>query len=126
MATQNNFLSKLPMRITIKGDIKTARLIQVVLAIGHPMESGFRTLESGNRVPKNVIEKIAVRFGSELLFEMDTGIGISANPYMVFPVMLSQAIRDKASEGSMRLVAIWIDDQGQRGEISRDLALELR
>jgi sulfur-oxidizing protein SoxZ len=126
MATQNNFLSKLPMRVTIKGDIKTARLIQVVLAIGHPMESGFRTLESGNRVPKNVIEKIAVRFGSELLFEMDAGIGISANPYMAFPVMLPQAIRDKASEGSMRLVATWIDDQGQRGEISRDLALELR
>jgi sulfur-oxidizing protein SoxZ len=126
MATQNNFLSKLPMRITVKGDIKTARLIQVVLAIGHPMESGFRTLESGNRVPKNVIEKITVRFGSELLFEMDAGIGISANPYMAFPVMLPQAIRDKASEGSMRLVAAWIDDQGQRGEISRDLALELR
>ena len=126
MAIQNNFLSKLPLRITIKGDIKTARLIQVILAIGHPMESGFRTLDSGNRVPKNVIEKITVRFGSDLLFEMDTGIGISANPYMVFPVMLSAAIRDKASEGSMRLVATWIDDQGQRGEIGRDLALELR
>jgi sulfur-oxidizing protein SoxZ len=116
----------IPMRLTIKGDIKTARLVQAVLAIGHPMESGFRTLESGERVPKNVIERITVRFGGELLFEMNTGIGISAHPYMAFPVYLSQAIRDKASEGAMRLTATWTDGQGQRGELSRDLALELR
>jgi sulfur-oxidizing protein SoxZ len=116
----------IPMRLTIRGDIKTARLVQAVLAIGHVMESGFRVLESGERVPKNVIEKITVRFGDELLFEMDTGIGLSAHPFMAFPISLSQAIRDKASQGSMRLVAAWIDDQGQRGELVRDLALELR
>jgi hypothetical protein len=114
------------MRLTTRGDIKTARLVQGVLAIGHPMESGFRVLESGERVPKNVIEKIIVRFGGELLFELDTGIGISAHPYMAFPILLSDAIRAKAAEGSMRLVATWMDDQGQRGELSRDLALELR
>jgi sulfur-oxidizing protein SoxZ len=114
------------MRLTIKGDIKTARLVQAILAIGHPMESGFRTLESGDRVPKNVIEKIIVRFGEELLFEMTLGIGISANPYMAFPVYLSQAIRDKAAQGAMRLTATWTDDHGQHGEFSRDLALELR
>ena len=116
----------LPMRLTIKGDIKNAPLLQGTLAIGHAMESGFRVLESGERVSKNVIEKITVRFGNQLLFELDAGIGISAHPYMVFPIPLSQAIRDKASEGTMRLVATWVDDQGQRGELSRDLALELR
>jgi hypothetical protein len=114
------------MRLTIKGDIKSARLVQAILAIGHPMESGFRTLESGERVPKNVIEKITVHFGGELLFEMNTGIGISAHPYMAFPISLSQAIRDQASTGAMRITATWIDDLGQRGELSRDLALELR
>lgn len=119
-------MTNIPMRLTIKGDVKTARMLQGVLAIGHSMESGFRTLDSGERVPKNVIEKISVRFGNELLFELDSGIGISAHPYMVFPIPLSQAIRDKASQGSMRLVAIWLDDNGTRGELSRDLALELR
>ena len=116
----------IPMRLTIKGDIKTARLVQGVLAIGHVMESGFRVLESGARVPKNVIEKISVRLGAELLFEMDTGIGLSAHPFMAFPIPLSDALRDKASTGAMRLVASWLDDQGQRGELVRDLAIELR
>ena len=116
----------IPLRLTIKGDIKTARLVQAVLAIGHPMESGFRVLDSGERVPKNVIEKITVRFGDQLLFEMITGIGISAHPYMAFPIILSEAVRDRASTGSMRLTATWTDDQGQRKEHSRDLASDLR
>jgi hypothetical protein len=119
-------MATIPMRLTIRGDIKTARMVQGVLAIGHGMESGFRVLESGARVPKNVIEKITVGMGNELLFEMDAGIGISAHPYMVFPVFLSEAIRQKASEGSMRLVARWVDDKGESGELVRDLALELR
>jgi len=116
----------IPMRLTIKGDIKNAPLLQGTLAIGHPMESGFRVLESGERVSKNVIEKITVRFGNQLLFELDAGIGISAHPFMAFPIPLSQALRDKASEGAMRLTATWVDDKGERGEISRDLALDLR
>lgn len=119
-------MATIPMRLTIKGDIKTARIVQGVLAIGHSMESGFRTLDSGARVPKNVIEKITVRLGNQLLFEMNSGIGVSAHPYMVFPIALSEAIRDKASQGSMRLIAMWVDDKGERGELSRDLALELR
>lgn len=119
-------MATIPIRLTIKGDIQTARMVQGILAIGHAMESGFRTLDSGERVPKNVIEKITVRFGNQLLFELDSGIGISAHPYMAFPILLSQDIRDKASAGAMRLVATWTDDQGQRGELSRDLALELR
>jgi hypothetical protein len=119
-------MANILMRLTVRGDIKTARMVQGVLAIGHTMESGFRVLDSGGRVPKNVIEKITVHLGTELLFEMDTGIGISAHPYMVFPIPLSQAIRDKASQGSMRLLASWVDDSGARGELSRDLAIELR
>jgi hypothetical protein len=119
-------MANIPMRLTVRGDIKTARMVQGILAIGHVMESGFRVLESGERVPKNVIEKITVRMGSQLLFELDTGIGISAHPFMAFPIPLPQAIRDKAFEGAMRLTATWMDDKGERGEISRDLALELR
>ena len=119
-------MATIPIRLTTKGDIKTARMLQGVLAIGHVMESGFRVLESGARVPKNVIEKITVHFGGKLLFELDAGIGISAHPYMAFPIPLSEAIRNKASEGSMRLVAAWVDDRGERGELSRDLAIELR
>lgn len=105
------------MRLTIKGDIQAGATVQATLAIGHPMESGFRTLESGQRVPKNVIERITVTLDTESLFNMETSIGISAHPYMVFPVSLPNVI----PSAGLKLVALWTDDQGQRGEISRDI-----
>ena len=89
LATQYNQMTtnaNYPIRLTIKGDISAGATLQATLAIGHPMESGFRTLESGQRVPKHVIERITATLGSERLFDMETSIGISAHPYMVFPV----------------------------------------
>jgi sulfur-oxidizing protein SoxZ len=112
----------IPMRLTIKGEARLGQMVQAILAIGHPMESGYRVLESGGRVPKNVIEKITVRLGDQLLFMADTGIGISAHPYMAFPVILPKIIPN----GGLRLVASWMDDQGQHGELTHDLGLELR
>jgi sulfur-oxidizing protein SoxZ len=109
--------TNIPMRLTIKGDIRAGATIQATLAIGHPMESGFRTLESGQRVPKNVIERITVSLGSERLFDMETSIGLSAHPYMVFPVVLP----DVMPSSGFKLVVVWLDDLGQRGEISRDM-----
>lgn len=112
----------IPMRLTIKGDVRLGQTAQAVLAIGHPMESGFRILESGGRVPKNVIEKITVRLNDQQLFVLDIGIGISAHPYMAFPVMLPKAM---PSIG-LKLIASWTDDRGQHGELTHDLSLELR
>jgi hypothetical protein len=105
------------MRLTIKGDSVAGATLQATLAIGHPMESGFRTLESGQRVPKNVIERITVTLGGERLFDMETSIGISAHPYMVFPVVLPETL----PSAGLKLVARWADDLGQRGELSRDI-----
>lgn len=107
----------IPMRLTIKGEVRLGGMVQAVLSIGHVMESGFRTLESGARVPKNVIERITVRLADELVLVADTGIGISAHPYMVFPLFLPKAMPDKG----LRLVVIWEDDSGQRGELARAL-----
>ena len=107
----------IPMRLTIKGEVRLGSMVQAVLSIGHVMESGFRTLDSGARVPKNVIERITVRLADEVVLTADTGIGISAHPYMVFPIFLPKVMPDKG----LRLVVTWTDDKGQRGELARTL-----
>jgi sulfur-oxidizing protein SoxZ len=112
----------IPIRLTIKGDIAAGSTVQATLAIGHPMESGFRTLESGQRVPRNIIERITVDLGGERLFAMETSIGISAHPYMVFPVTLPQTLPG----AGLKLTAAWLDDKGQRGDISRELVSQVR
>lgn len=107
----------IPMRLTLKGEVRAGAMVQVVLSIGHVMESGFRTLDSGARVPKNVIERITVRLADEWVFAASTGIGISAHPYLVFPLFIPK----EAPSKGLRLVVTWQDDKGQRGELARTL-----
>ncbi|MGA8514599.1 MAG: thiosulfate oxidation carrier complex protein SoxZ [Burkholderiaceae bacterium] len=109
--------SKIPMRLNVTGNVSPGGTLQAVLLIGHPMESGYRTLDSGQRIPKNVIISIRAQMGGQTLFEAETGIGISANPYLAFPVPLPAAI----PATGLVLSVQWLDDAGQRGEIQRAL-----
>jgi sulfur-oxidizing protein SoxZ len=113
MAEPANF----PIRLTVTGAVQPGASLKAVLLIGHPMESGFRTMESGQLVPKNVIETLLVRLNDSILFQANTGIGISANPYFAFPVDLPPT----APPTGWHLSVNWVDDKGQRGELKREL-----
>ena len=109
--------STTPMRLSIAGAVTPGGTLRAVLLIGHPMESGYRTLESGQRVPKNVIESIRVLLNGQLLLEAQTSIGISAHPYLAFPVPLPAQL----DAGGLKLTVLWQDDSGARGELQRVL-----
>ena len=108
-----------PIRLTTTGAVLPGATLQAVLLIGHPMESGFRNLDSGQRVPKNVIESIVVRLGDQIVLEADIGIGISANPYFAFSVTLPAHM----PQDGWRLTVQWVDDKGQRGATQRTLSV---
>ena len=107
----------IPIRLNITGEVKPGGILAVVLLIGHPMETGFRVLDSGQRIPKNVIESIQVKLNEQLLFEADTGIGISAHPYLAFPV----ALPAEFPASGLKMSVQWLDDKGQRGTLEREL-----
>lgn len=106
-----------PIHLKLTGAVQPGATLKAVLLIGHPMESGFRILESGQLVSKNVIENLLVRLNDSTLFRARTGIGISANPYFAFPVSLPAAV----PPGGWHLSVSWDDDKGQRGELRREL-----
>lgn len=107
----------IPMRLNVKGSVTAGATLAAVLLIGHPMESGYRTLDSGQRIAKNVITSIRVQLGGQTLFDAETGIGVSAHPYLAFPVPLPAAL----PAAGLVLSVQWVDDKGQRGEIKREL-----
>jgi sulfur-oxidizing protein SoxZ len=96
--------SKIPMRLNFTGMVIPGSTLQAVLLIGHPMESGYRTHDSGQRIPKNVIDSIRVQLNGQL-------------PYLAFPVPLPSMM---PASGWLLQVA-WVDDSGQRGGIEREL-----
>jgi Sulphur oxidation protein SoxZ len=118
MASTSVSTPYIPIRLNVTGEVKPGGTLSVVLLIGHSMETGFRVLDSGERIPKNVIESIQVTLNEEPLFEAETGIGISAHPYLAFPVTLPMPI----PASGLKLLVQWSDDKGQRGALERELS----
>jgi sulfur-oxidizing protein SoxZ len=93
-------------RVQLPQQARRGEVIEVRIAIQHPMETGFRYDQMGKPVPKNVINSLKVRYGGTEVFSAELGSGIAANPYLQFCTV---------AESSAELVFEWVDDNGIRG-----------
>ena len=93
-------------RVQIPRQAKRGEVIEIRVAIQHPMETGFRFDLMGRAVPKNVINNLVVRYNGVEIFRAELGSGIAANPYLQFCTV---------AEASGEFVFEWMDDAGQRG-----------
>jgi len=93
-------------RIQLPPKARRGEVIEVRIAIQHPMETGFRYEISGRPVPKNVIHSLVARYDGIEIFRAEMDSGIAANPYLQFHVV---ATRSGEVEFS------WVDDAGNRG-----------
>lgn len=80
------------------------------------METGFRMDDAGQRVTRNVITIIRVLLNGKLILDVEPGTGLSANPYLAFPLLVP-------ADGGVVAVE-WIDDAGRRGSVQQVLQLE--
>ena len=93
-------------RVQIPQQAKRGEVIEVRIAIQHPMETGFRFDLLGRAIPKNVINNLSVRYNGSEVFRAEMGSGIAANPYLQFYTV---------AEASGEFVFEWMDDAGLRG-----------
>jgi sulfur-oxidizing protein SoxZ len=108
--------TNIPSRLTFAGAIRPGNTIEARWIVGHPMETGFRVDDSGQRILRNVITQVRVLVNDKLTLELEPGTGMSANPYLAFPVTVP------LTGGSVRVE--WLDDAGQRGSVQQLLLLE--
>jgi sulfur-oxidizing protein SoxZ len=94
-------------RVQLPASAKRGDVIEVRIAIQHPMETGFRFDLMGKAIPKNVINSLRVRYNGAEVFSAELGSGIAANPYLQFHTL---------AESSGEFVFEWVDDNGNRGE----------
>lgn len=93
-------------RISIPLQATAGEPFEVRLQIRHPMETGYRTDDRGNAIPRNVIRAVTCRYNGELVFDATLSSGIAANPYLRFFVTAR-------ASGELRFE--WVDDAGVRG-----------
>ena len=93
-------------RVQLPQGARRGDIIEVRIAIQHPMETGFRYDAMGKPVPKNVINTLKVSYNGSEIFSAELGSGIAANPYLQFCTV---------ADSSGELVFEWVDDSGIRG-----------
>jgi sulfur-oxidizing protein SoxZ len=93
-------------RISVPGAVARGKPFEVRIIIRHPMETGYRTDESGRSIPRNVIRTVVCTYNGEPVFSARMSSGIAANPYLRFFVTARE---------SGPLTFEWTDDSGVRG-----------
>lgn len=94
-------------RVQTPKSAERGEVIEIRIAIQHPMETGFRFDTMGKAIPKNVINRLVARYNGAEVFRAELGSGIAANPYLQFYTV---------AEASGELVFEWVDDNGNRGQ----------
>jgi len=93
-------------RVQVPRTAKRGEVIEIRIAIQHPMETGFRFDLMGKAIPKNVINSLVVRYDGNEIFRAELGSGVAANPYLQFFTV---------AEASGEIEVSWVDDAGNRG-----------
>jgi len=95
--------------INVPARARRGEVIEIKTLVSHPMETGYRTDESGKSIPRNVIRTVVCSYGGETVFSARLSSGIAANPYLRFFVTARE---------SGPLTFEWTDDGGVRGSES--------
>src|SRR5262249_6524391 len=73
-------------RIQVPGEARRGEIVDVRIAIQHPMETGFRYDSLGRRTPRNVIHTLLCGYGGVGVSGAEMGAGMAANPFLRFSV----------------------------------------
>ena len=82
---KNKLYLKLPEQVQ-RGDEVFVRA-----KIDHDMESGWRTTQEGNAVPKNLIREFICLYNGKEVFRAAFDAGMSPNPYIGFYIRASES-----------------------------------
>lgn len=93
---------------------KAGEVVEVRIIIGHPMESGQRRNDQGERIRRNLINKLSCTYDGAVVFDADIGTGIAANPLFVFWMRATRT-------GELRFD--WVDDDGVKGDATHALTV---
>ena len=71
-------------RIQVTPNPKRGDVIEIRIAIQHPMETGFRPGTNGRIIPRNIVEDFSATWNGREIFRMKMSPAIAANPFVSF------------------------------------------
>ena len=68
--------------------LRRGQPFEVRTTLAHPMETGYRRDSDGQMLPRDIVRRLEVRLGSDLVFAADLHQAVAANPYVAFSLLL--------------------------------------
>jgi sulfur-oxidizing protein SoxZ len=90
-------------RVRVPAKVKKGDVVQIKTLISHPMESGQRKNEQGEKIPRKIINRFVCTLNGKEVFSVDLHPAVSSNPYLVFDVRVMES-------GTFEFT--WTDDDG--------------
>jgi|SRR5215470_4344207 len=90
-------------RIKLPKEAKKGDIIEIKTLLPHVMETGQRKDQSGNTIPRKIINKFSCEFNGKPVFSADLEAAVAANPFMQFTAKVEES-------GAFKFT--WVDDDG--------------
>lgn len=89
--------------INIPRNAKRGDVVEIKTLISHVMETGFRTTNTGQVIPRDIITQFSCKYGDDEIFRAELHPAMSANPYISFFTVATE---------SATLTFSWTGDNG--------------
>ena len=107
-------MSSIKPRVKVPKEVSIDEIVEIKTLIRHPMHSGRMKDVDGQIIPRQIINSFSAKFNGKEVFQVDLEPSISTNPYIVFQY--------KALE-SGTFDFEWIDDNGEKYSISKEMVV---
>lgn len=89
--------------VSVPATARRGEVIEIKALVRHPMETGFRHTQTGERIPRNIITNFICRYDGVEIFRATLHPSITANPVLVFTTVATMSGRIEFS---------WTGDNG--------------
>jgi sulfur-oxidizing protein SoxZ len=103
-------------RLSLQGEVRAGRTVQARWICNHPMETGFRVDDSGQKIPRNIITQVLCKLNGEVILQVSPGTGWSSPAFLNFEFSVPP-------QGGT-LSVHWLDDRGEQGQVQQSLLLQ--
>jgi sulfur-oxidizing protein SoxZ len=77
--------------VNLPASAKRGEVIEIRTLAGHVMETGFRHLQTGELVPRNIITRFSCSYNGVEVFRADLHPAIAANPLLSFTTVATES-----------------------------------
>ncbi len=101
-------------RVLVPANVAKGEVFTVKALIAHPMETGLRKDDSGQIIPRKIINRFVCLYGGREVFNAELHESVSANPFFEFSL--------RAADSAL-LEFIWEEDGGAAFRLKHDLVV---